>query len=66
MAPAARIVARAAASPPGPEEIGASIKSGLGIGTAKRGEIVLALPHTATGKVDKKLLRERLAAGADR
>jgi acyl-coenzyme A synthetase/AMP-(fatty) acid ligase len=64
MAPGARRVA--AASPPGPEQIGASVKSRLGIRTPKRGEIVPALPKTATGKLDKKLLRERLAAGGDR
>ena len=46
----------------GPDEIGLSVKPKLGIKTPKRIEIVASLPKTTNGKVDKKLLRERLAA----
>ena len=50
--------------PPTPDEIGARVKPRLGIKTPKRIEVVAALPKTANGKVDKRALRERLAAGA--
>lgn len=46
-----------------PEAIRTSVKPRLGIRTPKRIEIVPNLPKTTNGKVDKKLLRERLAAG---
>jgi non-ribosomal peptide synthetase component E (peptide arylation enzyme) len=41
------------------------VKPRLGIRTPKRIEIVANLPKTTNGKVDKKLLRERLAASGD-
>jgi acyl-CoA synthetase (AMP-forming)/AMP-acid ligase II len=44
------------------EDIRAAVRPRLGIRTPKRIEIVPALPKTGNGKVDKKLLRERLAA----
>jgi acyl-CoA synthetase (AMP-forming)/AMP-acid ligase II len=43
-----------------PDEIGASVKPRLGIRTPKRIEIVASLPKTTNGKVDKKLIRERM------
>ncbi len=43
------------------EEIRAAVRPRLGIKTPKRIEILPALPKTGNGKVDKKLLRERLA-----
>ncbi len=46
-----------------PEAIKTSVKPRLGIRTPKRIEIVPTLPKTTNGKVDKKLLRERLVAG---
>ncbi len=48
----------------GPGDIRASVRPQLGIRTPKRIEIVDALPKTGNGKVDKKLLRERLAGQA--
>lgn len=42
-------------------DIRAAVRPRLGIRTPKRIEIVPALPKTGNGKVDKKLLRERLA-----
>ena len=47
-----------------PDDIAAAVKPRLGIKTPKRIEIVDALPKTGNGKVDKKLLRERLALGS--
>lgn len=47
-----------------PEEIGLAVKPRLGIKTPKRIEIVPSLPKTPNGKVDKKLLRERLPLGS--
>ena len=44
-----------------PEEIRAAVRPRLGIKTPKRIEILPVLPKTGNGKVDKKLLRERLA-----
>ncbi len=44
----------------GPEAIRTSVRPRLGIRTPKRIEIVPSLPKTTNGKVDKKLLRERL------
>ena len=46
----------------GPEAIRTSVRPRLGIRTPKRIEIVPNLPKTTNGKVDKMLLRERLAA----
>jgi acyl-CoA synthetase (AMP-forming)/AMP-acid ligase II len=46
----------------GSEAIKATVKPRLGIRTPKRIEIVPNLPKTTNGKVDKNLLRERLAA----
>jgi acyl-CoA synthetase (AMP-forming)/AMP-acid ligase II len=46
----------------GPEAIRTSVRPRLGIRTPKRIEIVTDLPKTTNGKVDKILLRERLAA----
>src|SRR6185369_9791311 len=46
-----------------PEALKTTLKPRLGIRTPKRIEIVASLPKTSNGKVDKKLLRERLAAG---
>ena len=46
----------------GPDDIRAAVRPRLGIRTPKRIEIVPALPKTGNGKVDKKLLREQLAA----
>jgi len=46
----------------GAEAIRTNVKPRLGIRTPKRIEIVANLPKTTNGKVDKKLLRERLAA----
>jgi len=46
-----------------PEALKTTLKPRLGIRTPKRIEIVANLPKTSNGKVDKKLLRERLAAG---
>ena len=46
----------------GPEAIRTSVRPLLGIRTPKRIEIVTDLPKTTNGKVDKILLRERLAA----
>ena len=57
-------VSLATAGAPTPAEIGARVKPRLGIKTPKRIEVVPALPKTANGKVDKRALRERLAAGA--
>jgi len=47
----------------GPEVLRTSVRPRLGIRTPKRIEIVANLPKTTNGKVDKKLLRERLLAG---
>jgi len=49
----------------GPDDIAAAVKPRLGIKTPKRIEILSALPKTGNGKVDKKLLRERLPTGAE-
>jgi acyl-CoA synthetase (AMP-forming)/AMP-acid ligase II len=49
-------------SPLTSDEVRAAIRPRLGIRTPKRIEIVPSLPKTANGKVDKKALRERLAA----
>ncbi len=46
-----------------PEAIKTTLKPRLGIRTPKRIEIVANLPKTTNGKVDKKLLRERLTVG---
>jgi acyl-CoA synthetase (AMP-forming)/AMP-acid ligase II len=46
----------------GADDIRATVRPRLGIRTPKRIEILPALPKTGNGKVDKKLLRERLAA----
>jgi acyl-CoA synthetase (AMP-forming)/AMP-acid ligase II len=46
----------------GPEAIRRSVRPRLGIKTPKRIEILPTLPKTTNGKVDKKLLRARLAA----
>ena len=43
------------------EDIRAAVRPRLGIKTPKRIEIIAALPKTGNGKVDKKVLRERLA-----
>jgi fatty-acyl-CoA synthase len=59
-------VALAAESPLGREEIGASVKPRLGIKTPRRIEIMPAPAKTANGKVDQKLLRERLTTDGDR
>ena len=47
-----------------PDEIIAAVKPRLGIKTPKRLTILTALPKTPNGKVDKKVLREQIAAGA--
>jgi len=47
----------------GAEALRASVRPRLGIRTPKRIEIVPNLPKTTNGKVDKKLLRDRLMAG---
>ena len=47
------------------EAIRLSVRPRLGIRTPKRIEIVASLPKTTNGKVDKKLLRERLAVRGD-
>jgi acyl-CoA synthetase (AMP-forming)/AMP-acid ligase II len=44
------------------EDLRAAVRPRLGIRTPKRIEIVAALPKTGNGKVDKKVLREQLAA----
>jgi acyl-CoA synthetase (AMP-forming)/AMP-acid ligase II len=49
----------------GPEGIRANVRPRLGIKTPKRIEIIASLPKTTNGKVDKKLLRERLAGAQD-
>jgi acyl-CoA synthetase (AMP-forming)/AMP-acid ligase II len=59
---AVAFVAVAEGSPLTAEDIRAAVRPRLGIRTPKRIEIVSALPKTGNGKVDKKLLRERLAA----
>jgi acyl-CoA synthetase (AMP-forming)/AMP-acid ligase II len=46
------------------DDIRAAVKPRLGIRTPKRIEIVPALPKTGNGKVDKKLLCERMATPA--
>lgn len=56
-------VSLAEASSLGPADIVAAVKPRLGIKTPKRIEILSALPKTGNGKVDKKLLRERLPVG---
>jgi acyl-CoA synthetase (AMP-forming)/AMP-acid ligase II len=43
------------------EDIRAAVRPRLGIKTPKRIEIMASLPKTGNGKVDKKVLRERLA-----
>ena len=49
----------------GPEAIRTTVKPRLGIRTPKRIEIVHSLPKNTNGKVDKNLLRERLATKGD-
>ena len=46
-----------------PEALKSTLKPRLGIRTPKRIEVLANLPKTSNGKVDKKLLRDRLTAG---